>query len=129
MTRFYHASKRGVPALLLVCAVMFACGGCAATSTRNEQLPPLLALDELLRPYQKVATIEVRRVRYGSPSDLTPADYDWAYQALRQETSRIAADAVIFPEVRVELQRYLFFPVSEMKAKGIAIKFQGSPGR
>lgn len=123
MNHLYHRSKRAFPSLLLVCAVLFS-WGCATTDAGREQLPPLLAQDELLRSYQKVAAIEIRRERYGSPSDLRRADYDWMYQALREEAARVGADAVIHPEVRVELQRYLFFPTSEMKAKGTAIKFR-----
>jgi len=123
MDHFYHAAKRVFLALLLVCALFFSCG-CVTTPPVAGQLPPLLAQDELLRPYRTVAVIEVRRDRYGSPSDLAPADYDWAYLALRREAARIGADAVIIPEVRVELQRYLFFPTSHMKAKGVAIKFR-----
>jgi hypothetical protein len=123
MKYFCDLCKRAVPALLLVCALFLACG-CATTQTRKGELPPVLAQDELLRPYQKVASIEVRRARYGSPSDLTPDDYGWAYQALREEAARIGADAVILPEVKIDLQRYIVFPTSEMIAKGIAIKFR-----
>ena len=123
MNSFFDRSKRVLPPFLLVCALLFTCG-CATMSNHSEELPPLLAPDELLRPYQKAASIEVRRERYGSPEDLTPADYNWAYQALREEAARIGADAVILPEVKVEQHIYLFFPVSHMKAKGVAIKFR-----
>ena len=44
--------------------------------------------------------------------------------ALRAEAAKIGADAVIFPEVTVELHTYIIFPKSEMKAKGTAIKFR-----
>jgi hypothetical protein len=117
------ALKRACLLLVLVGA-FFLSAGCATTGSPGVELPPILAPDEILRPYQKVASIEVRRERYGSPNDLTPDDYDWAYLALRREGARIGADAVITPEVRVELHRYLLFPVSEMKARGIAVKFQ-----
>ena len=123
MNTFYHRWNGTARALLMVCALIFTCG-CATTAGRKEELPPVLAQDELLRPYQKAASIEVRRARYGSPSDLTPADYGWAHQALREEAARIGADAVILPEVKVDLQRYLFFPTSEITAKGVAIKFR-----
>ena len=124
MDQIGDAWKQARLAILLVCALFFSAGCATTTDEQTGQLPPILAQDELLRPYQKVASIEVRRARYGSPSDLTPADYDWAYQALRLEGNRIGADAVITPEVRVELKRYLFYPVSRMNARGIAIKFQ-----
>ena len=123
MERFRVSFKRPLLPLLLVCA-LFSGAGCATTNNQSKELPALLEPDEILRPYQKVASIEVRRARYGSLNDLTPDDYDWAYLALRQEGARIGADAVITPEVRVELHRYILFPVSEMKARGIAIKFQ-----
>ena len=123
MKRYRGGAGRAFISLLLVCAVFFTCG-CATKTVNLGQLPPLLAQDELLRPYQKVASIEVRRSRYGSPSDYIPEDYDWAHQALRAEVARIGADAVISPEVTVELHRYLFFPISEIKARGTAIKFR-----
>ena len=123
MNRFYRRLGRPFPVLLLVCAVLFICG-CATTANRKGELPPLLAQDELLRPYHKVAAIEVRRERYGSPEDLTPDDYNWAYRALSEEAAKIGADAVILFEVKVELQRYIIFPTSEVKARGTAIKFQ-----
>jgi uncharacterized protein YbjQ (UPF0145 family) len=77
-----------------------------------------------MRPYQKIGVIEVERERYGSPGDLTAADYNWGYQALREKAAKMGADAVIFPEVKAELQTYILFPTSEMKAKGVAIKFR-----
>ena len=111
-------------AVAMSCALFVA--GCATTTTTKqpEQLPPLLAQDELLRPYSKMATLEVRRARWGHYEDVTPADYSWAYEALRREAARIGADAVIIPEVRVESESYLSYPISEMTAKGIGIKFQ-----
>jgi hypothetical protein len=123
MKRLCDTTKRAGLTLLLVCAVFFS-AGCATGKGQSGDLPPILTQDEILRPYQKLASIEVRRKRYGSPDDLTPGDYDWAYLALREEGARIGADAVITPEVRVELHRYILFPVSEMKARGIGIKFQ-----
>jgi len=109
--------------LVLLCAVLFS-SGCATTKPHAVELPPILTQDELLRPYQKMGVIEVQRERYGSYEDLTPADYSWGYQALREEAAKIGADAVIFPEVKSERQTYIIFPSSEMKAKGVAIKFR-----
>jgi len=117
--RFKHA---GMPLLLLCAALMSS--GCATTGHHAGELPPILAQDELLRPYQKVGVIEVTRERYGSPEDLTKADYSWGYLALREQAAKMGADAVIFPEVKAELETYIFFPSSEMKAKGVAIKFR-----
>lgn len=114
--------KPRLQVLLLLC-VSLSAGGCA-TATLNVNGPPILAQDELIRPYQKVGVIEVRRARYGDRSDLALEDYNWARDALRAEAAKIGADAVIFPEISVEVQRYIFFPKSEMKAKGTAIKFR-----
>lgn len=109
-----------LPVLLLLVTAL---GGCTKVAIRRDA-PPVLAQDELLRPYQKVGTIEVHRVRYGAREDLTPADYNWANDALRAEAAKIGADAVILPEVKVEMETFIFFPRSEMTARGTAIKFR-----
>ena len=118
-----ESCKRFLPALLLILGILVTCG-CATVSAVIGDAPPILAQEELLRPYDRVSSIEVRRVRYGSPEDLTPEDYGWAHDALRAEAAKMGADAVIFPEVTVELHRYVFFPRSEMKATGTAIRFR-----
>ena len=123
MKHFSHRCKGAVPALLAGMLLLTACG-CAANKFATEKLPPVLTQDELLRPYHKVAVITVRRERYGSPSDVTPDDYSWAYHALQEEAARIGADAVILPEIKVDLENYIVFPTSEMKANGVAIKFE-----
>ena len=123
MVQSRDALKRAFVTLLLLTAVLLG-AGCALMGNPRGELPPILGQDELLRPYQKTGVIVVRRERYGFPQDLSPADYNWGYQALREEAAKIGADAVIFPEVNAELQNYLLFPTSEMKAKGIAIKFR-----
>jgi hypothetical protein len=123
MSRSANSWKRALPALLLVVGLFFVCG-CATTQVQIEGLPPVLTQDELLRHYHKVASIEVSRERYGSPADLNSADYSWAYHALQREAAKIGADAVILPEVKVELENYIFFPTSEINVKGVAIKFE-----
>ncbi len=122
MKGFLHASKRDLPVLLLLFVILLG-GGCA-TARLNVNSPPVLTQDELLRPYYKVGVIEVRRSRYGDRADLSLEDYSWAKDALRAEAAKIEADAVILPEVSVEVHRYIFFPKSEMRAKGTAIKFR-----
>lgn len=119
MNGYHRLVKNLVPVMLLLAV----CGGCA-TVTFNAGAPPILRQDELLRPYNKVGTIEVRRVRHFAKEDLTPADYNWAYDALRAEAAKIGADAVILPEVKVEMDTYIVFPKSEMTARGTAIKFR-----
>lgn len=115
--------KLAVLPLALFCTMLLS-SGCATTGHHASDLPPILTQDELLRPYQKLGVILVQRERYGSPNDLTPADYSWGYEKLREEAAKIGADAVIFPEIKAELETYIFFPSSEMTAKGIAIKFR-----
>lgn len=122
MRAVFEWSKRALPALLLVAALLVACG-CASVKVHTEALPPVLTLDEVLRPYHKVAVIEVHRERYGDVADLHPADYSWANVALQQEAARIGADAVIFPEVKVDTATYILYPTIEIRAKGVAIKF------
>ena len=127
MTGCWDRLKRaGVPLVLfctLFCAILFS-NGCATTGQRAPELPPILTQDELLRPYQKLGVIAVQRERYGSPDDLSAADVNWGHQALREEAAKMGADAVIFPEVTTDRQTYIFFPSSEIKAKGTAIKFR-----
>jgi hypothetical protein len=123
MKGFCVKIKRFSMILLFFCTLSTLCS-CATVKIHTEGLPPILAQDELLRPFERVATVSVRRHRYGDPSDLTPADYNWAFDAMREQARRIGADAVILPEVTVELHRYIFYPVSEMTAKGVAIKFK-----
>lgn len=118
----YHRLLRTFLFLLLpLCLTLSA--GCATVALRVDA-PPILGQDELLRPYQKVGTIEVHRVRHFAKEDLTPADYNWAYDALRSEAAKIGADAVILPEVKVEMDTFIVFPKSEMTARGTAIKFR-----
>ncbi|MBJ6800468.1 hypothetical protein [Geomonas propionica] len=110
------------PLFVLLC-LMLSPIGCTKVVFRGDA-PPILAQDELLRPFKKVGTIEVHRVRYGDKADLTPADYSWANDALRAEAAKIGADAVILPEVKIEMDTYIFFPKSEITARGTAIKFR-----
>lgn len=130
MGGFFLKSIRTVTMFFLAAAIFFSCGCSGVKVQKQEQeqeqpqsLPPVLRQDEVLRPYHKVAEIEVRRDRYGSTSDLTPEDYNWAYVALEQEAARMGADAVILPEVKVELEKFIIFPTSRMTARGVAIKF------
>jgi hypothetical protein len=121
MDRFHHRLTRMVVGLLLLAAASF---GCATVELHTEGMPPVLAPDEVLRPYEKVGTIAVGRTRYGEPSELTPDDYRWAYTALRNEAAGIKADAIIYPEVTIKLHKFFFYSTTDITAKGIAIKFK-----
>jgi hypothetical protein len=107
--------------LVVLCFVLTAC---SLFTNQVRSLPPILTQEQLERPYVKVGVVHVSRERYGSVEDLSPADYDWANQALREEAQRIGADAIIFPELRVDTASYLIFPASEISATATAIKFR-----
>lgn len=115
--------RKPLPVLVICCALLSA-QGCATAELNLGAAPPVLSLDEVMRPYYKVGVVEVRRNRYGDRSDITSQDYNWAEDALRAEAAKIKADAVIFPEMSVTVHHFLFFPRSEMKAKGTAIRFR-----
>ncbi|HJV67191.1 MAG TPA: hypothetical protein VJ550_15770 [Geomonas sp.] len=121
MNRLDHRMITMVVGVLLIVATSL---GCAQVAVHTEGTPPVLAPDEVLRPYEKVGTIEIGRTRYGEPSELTPDDYSWAYHALREEAARLKADAIIYPEVTIKLHKFFFYSTTDIKAKGIAIKFK-----
>ena len=123
MTHGWDVMKRAGILLMLLCSISFA-SGCATTGRNAGSLPPIMSQDELARPYDKLGVITVQRERYGSPEDLSSADYEWGYQALREQAAKMGADAVIYPEIKGEGQTYILFPTSEMTAKGVAIKFR-----
>ncbi len=109
-------------AFCLVTALLLA--GCAGAGRYGRELPPIFTQEQLSRPYVKIGQVVVTRERYGAPEDLGPADYEWANQALRAEAAKIDADAIIFPEVKVQSSTYLFFPSSEISAQATAIRFR-----
>lgn len=94
-----------------------------ATAPDPNTLPPILAQDEIMRPYTKLGTVEVSRERLGHIDDLNNEADEWAFDALGAEAAKIGADAIIFPEVRAEKGKYLLVPSTSIKAKGIAIRF------
>jgi uncharacterized protein YbjQ (UPF0145 family) len=98
--------------------------GCAGVPTTADPYPPILSAEEIPRAYVKLAVLDVHNDRFGAVEGLAPADYAWAHQALREEAARIGADAVIQPEVRVEVSSFLFFPRSEIHARAIAVRFR-----
>lgn len=130
--RKHCLSARNLPSLLRAgclaacAAIVFLAllSGCATMKSGDRELPPLLAQDELLRPYVKLAVVEVNREQFGDMYELKTEDYAWVYQALREEAAKIDADAVILPEVKVEATSYILFPSSDVHGRGIAIKFR-----
>lgn len=111
------------PLLLLLLLSVTACAT-APSVPEEREIPPILAQDEIFRPYVKVGTVEVSRKRLGHVDDLTAEADEWAYDALGEEAARMDADAVTLPELRAEKRIYIIFPVTEIRAKGVAIKFR-----
>ncbi|MFA7059281.1 MAG: hypothetical protein WC156_00505 [Pedobacter sp.] len=88
-------------------------------------LPPILAQDELFRPYAKLGRIRITREVYGIfDSKIFPDIREWGYSAIRAEAEKMRADAVILPEVTGATTTYLFLPSTEYRATGVAIKFK-----
>ena len=88
-------------------------------------LPPILAQDELFRPYVKLGRIRITREVYGVlDSKIFPDIREWGYTAIRAEAEKMQADAVILPEVTGATTTYLFVPSTEYRATGVAIKFK-----
>lgn len=126
------AMKYAIYALLMLLFI----AGCASVRPPTAELPPILAPDEIIRPYVKVGTLRVTRTVLGAAEipkgwsggakDIHDADFAWGSHALREEAAKIGADAVILPEIKAEMNRlYLFFiPSTEFTAKGVAIKFR-----
>ena len=113
---------RGRFLLLLLAVALLA--SCATFTGQVRSLPPILTQEQLARPFVKVGIVEVSRDRFGSVEDLSPADYEWAYQSLREEAQKVGADALILPEVRGNTTSYILFPSSEITGKATAIKFR-----
>ncbi|GAB7027592.1 YbjQ family protein [Geotalea toluenoxydans] len=119
-SRQWWVARRYLACVLLL--VLFI-SGCAIFKAEMD-LPPLLAQDEVVRPFTKLAVVQVSRQRFGTSYDLKTEDYGWAYEALREEAAKIGADAVIFSEVKLEASSYLLFPMATVDARGTAIRFR-----
>lgn len=115
-----RVSRHLLPLVLLVLL-----SACAAFQLPSEQagadLPPVLAQDEILRPYTVVGTIHITTEHYlpaGNP-------YEWGMTTLRNEAARMAADAVMLPEiVSRPVTTGQAFDASKWSARGVAIKFK-----
>ena len=102
--------------------------GCSTTNQNTSpprDLPPILAQDELLRPYTKLGRIQITREIYGIIDYKPNPDIrEWGYTAIRTEADKMGADAVILPEVTGTTTTYLLVPSTEYRATGVAIKFK-----
>lgn len=109
---------------ILVIAFMLPVAGCASHRHLNSALPPVMELDEAQRPYVKLGELYYSRDRFGSVEGISSEDREWAISELREAAGRLGADAVIFPEIRFEQNTFIIFPIGQIKAKGIAIRFR-----
>jgi hypothetical protein len=124
---FYSMIKTIKPLILLVVLVMMSIvsAGCSTTrqSTQAEELP-ILSQDELIRPYIKLGRIQVTREVYGSDYSISADITAWGLSVVRQEAVKLGADAVMLPEVTGRTTTSGFFPLTEYRASGFAIKFK-----
>ena len=116
---------RCAPLLLLL--VLLA--GCSAIpmSKRSTDLPPVLAQDELLRPYVKIGRIQIVREVYFTDYWLEPNLQEWGLKTLREEAQKLGADGLILPEITsraVTIVAFPAYPATEYRASGVAIKFK-----
>ncbi|MDK9718466.1 MAG: hypothetical protein OEL57_11260 [Trichlorobacter sp.] len=115
--------------LVLLLALLVGCSAIPATKPYNKDLPPVLAQDELLRPYEKLGRIQISREVYFTDYDLKldPKLQEWGITSLREEAQKMGADALIFPEVtsrQITIVMFPAFPATEYRAAGVAIKFK-----
>ncbi|HPX60846.1 MAG TPA: hypothetical protein PLN25_03635 [Deltaproteobacteria bacterium] len=107
-------------------AISLSVTGCSGLRPQTfGELPPILTQDEVIRPYDSLARIQVTREVFGVDETLTPAIREWGYNAIRQEAAKMGADAVIFPEVTGQTTTFaVVVPSTEYRASGVAIKFK-----
>lgn len=115
---------RGISVVLLLAAV----SGCAALPMAGTDgpLPPVLVIEEIKLPYNRIGRINVTRTVYVSDYVVPSALHEWAHQTLREEAGKLDADGVILPEISSrEVSIFIFpaFPATEYRAAGVAIKF------
>ena len=120
-----HAPTRPGRLVRLMAASALLTAACATLSPAPDpnRLPPILTQDEIIRPYTKLGTVEVSLERLGHIDDIRNEADEWAFDALGAEGAKMGADAIILPEIRAEKGKYLLFPSTSIKAKGIAIRF------
>ena len=118
-----RASRSAIRAVLTVLAITMLLTSCARVSFKGEgkDLPPILTQDEILRPYDKVGRIQITVDMYATE---VPNLQEWGYRTLREEASKMQADAIILPEVTSRPTTYLIVPSNEYRATGVAIRFK-----
>jgi len=120
MTRF-----RTMPVLACLLILVLFTGSCSLFGTaKSLELPPILAEDELIRPYVKLGRIQVTREVYGSDYMAESAVKEWGFAAIRAEAAKMGADAVISPEVSGRTATFMVLPATEYRAIGVAIRFK-----
>ena len=107
---------------LILLSLLCSCAWLTPASTAD--LPPILAQDELIRPYVNLGRIQITREVFGSDYTLTTDIRTWGYTAIRQEAAKIGADAVVLPEITGRTNTYAIIPSTEFRATGVAIKFK-----
>jgi hypothetical protein len=115
--------------MALLLALLTGCSAIPVTKPYPKDLPPVLAQDELLRPYEKLGRIQITREVYFTDYDLKfdPKLQEWGIKSLREEAQKMGADALIFPEVtsrQITIVMFPAFPATEYRAAGVAIKFK-----
>jgi uncharacterized membrane protein YagU involved in acid resistance len=112
---------RTVLMLLISATLLTSCASSLFHVGSDANLPPVLAEDELIRPYSKLGRIQIAVEIYGP--ELKNLQ-EWGYRALREEAAKMGADAVMLPEVTSRPTSYLIVPSNEYRATGVAIKFK-----
>lgn len=120
MTRF-----RNLTILTSLLFLVLFTGSCSLFDTAiPQELPPILAEDELIRPYVKLGRIQVTREVYGSDYMAVSDIKEWGFAAVRAEAAKMGADAVILPEVSGHTATFMVLPATEYRASGVAIRFK-----
>ena len=115
--------------MVFLLSLLLGCSALPITKPYHKDLPPVLAQDELLRPYEKLGRIQITREVYFTDYDLKldPNLQEWGVKSLREEALKMGADALIFPEVtsrQITIVMFPAFPATEYRAAGVAIKFK-----
>ena len=115
--------------MVFLLTLLVGCSALPITKPYHKDLPPVLAQDELLRPYEKMGRIQITREVYFTDYDLKldPNLQEWGIKSLREEAQKMGADALILPEVtsrQITIVMFPAFPATEYRATGVAIKFK-----